>query len=394
MCTRQRYLVLCAGKLLNTDKIYHKIATIVSHIDNFNIFFQQNVDCNSLKPQPNPFYKQIIKHWNTIPDRNLTPNEILNESITHNRNITIDGNYVDIKALKQGKITIVKDLLDEKFSLKSFNNLKQNGVNITQLEYNSLISSIPKDWLRKLKTYSGHFSLIEKGSIRLNNKYKHISLVKNKEFYHKFIIRKHVRPTALYKWEEQYYFENFDWEQIFQNPYRHISDTKLQSLQYQIIHRYFPCKYNVSRWYNTTDENCDICSNSAKQDTIEHYFYECDSVKNMWGDFIRWFQTATQISFPLRCLDILLGVSNDNNDQCINALNFCILFGKAFINRQKFKQEDITHEKFLRKLSNRLESEKYIAMVNNRYEQFDETFGAVHSQCLEDGLRTNKYLKA
>ena len=217
----------------------------------------------------------------------------------------------------------------------------------------------------------------------MREKHKHISKLKNREFYRELISRKYARPSALYKWEEQYFYVNFDWKLIFLHPYTHISDTKLQSLQYQIIHRYFPCRYNLSKWYHTNEENCNTCTN--KRDTIEHFFYECIPVKKLWEDLTKWFKNATLTSFPLGCLDVLFGVSNNNNETYLNALNFCIILCKAFISQQKSKLQDITLHLFLKKLSKRLESEKYIAMINNRYDDFEETYGAIYTHCLNDG---------
>ena len=61
-----------------------------------------------------------------------------------------------------------------------------------------------------------------------------------------FIVKRDIqRPTSLEKWEELYYYVDFNWEHIFQLPYLTATETSLQSMQYQIIHRFFPCNSTV-----------------------------------------------------------------------------------------------------------------------------------------------------
>jgi len=72
------------------------------------------------------------------------------------------------------------------------------------------------------------------------------------------------------KWKELYYFVDFDWKNIFALPYEITSETSLQSMQYQIIIRYFPCKSFVGLWNNDIDTKCTLCND---EETLEHYFF-------------------------------------------------------------------------------------------------------------------------
>ena len=57
-----------------------------------------------------------------------------------------------------------------------------------------------------------------------------------------------MRPTALYRWEEMYYYADFDWPVLFKIPYKITREIDVQSLQFKIINRYIPCKENLYLW--------------------------------------------------------------------------------------------------------------------------------------------------
>ena len=50
------------------------------------------------------------------------------------------------------------------------------------------------------------------------------------------------------------------------------TETFLQSLQFKIIHRYFPCNYRLHLWNIVEDSKCTYCN---IVDTLNHYFAEC-----------------------------------------------------------------------------------------------------------------------
>ncbi len=54
------------------------------------------------------------------------------------------------------------------------------------------------------------------------------------------ILNKYVRPTALDKWQGIYCIEENDWLDIFKLCYFCSRETKLQSLQFKIVHRIIP----------------------------------------------------------------------------------------------------------------------------------------------------------
>jgi hypothetical protein len=251
------------------------------------------------------------------------------------------------------------------------------------MEYNSLLSAIPKDWRRIIKNYTGTFTLIPDCSIKINNKSKSIHKTKCNEIYKSLIKRKLVRATSIEKWEEIYFYANFDWQQIFQIPYDSSRETSIQSMQYQIIHRFFPCKYTLNIWYKTGDDSCEICGNEI--DTIEHYFFYCTSVNKLWSDLMSWTKSKLNIYFTLACLDVIFGIINSSNDPVIHLVNICILYGKEFISKQKANSKEIKIEMLLDRIGKKLESEIYISAINSGNGELKDHLQTLYEECLVNG---------
>ena len=92
------------------------------------------------------------------------------------------------------------------------------------------------------------------------NKQMDLRQVKCSQLYWADVLKIVERPTCYYKWESEYYYATFDWELINSIPYESTAETYLQSLQFKIIHRYFPCKYNRHLWNIVDDNKCEFCN--------------------------------------------------------------------------------------------------------------------------------------
>ena len=78
-------------------------------------------------------------------------------------------------------------------------------------------------------------------------------------------------------------------------------------------------------------------------------------------------------------LDILLGVPNYNNDTLIDVLNFCVLFAKYFIYKNKKERQGICLEEYKQLLKKRLESEKYIYCAKGKNLDFEERWQLIQN---------------
>ena len=201
-------------------------------------------------------------------------------------------------------------------------------------------------------------------------RYYDITKIKCKDFYWFLIQRKYVRPKALEKWEETYYYVQFDWKNIYSIPYLCCRETSLQSMQYKIINRYFPCRFNINKWYPNESQVCTFCDNNLI-DYIEHYFAECRSLGIYWQNFNQWWRNTTEIIIRLATVDIIFGIPNELQDDSLATLNYCLLFAKQFIYRKKKDNKEVNFNAYKCQLKMRLESERYIYESTGTYERFE-----------------------
>ena len=125
----------------------------------------------------------------------------------------------------------------------------------------------------------------------------------------------------------------------------------------------------VNKWYSHQDPQCFLCN---EHDTIEHYFYHCDHVRTFWNSFNIWWNNVSNIDLHLTAMEVLFGIPNENGDNLVYVLNFCIMQAKHIIHRYRLKSKNIDFQDFINKLRIRLESEKLIYALNNKNDVFNE----------------------
>ena len=159
-----------------------------------------------------------------------------------------------------------------------------------------------------------------------------------------------------------------DWKIINVIPYECARETSLQSLQFQILNNFFPCNYQLYVWKIEPNPTCGYCNSI---DTLFHYFVYCEEVNQFWKYLKNWFVRVCDFVIGFEAIDILLGTPNQNNDACINILNFVILFAKHYILRCRKTNKPIDLYTYQVMLKNRMEVEKYIYCSENRANDFN-----------------------
>ena len=110
------------------------------------------------------------------------------------------------------------------------------------MEYNQIVSAVPKEWksiINANKNSTVDFRIIQDLEFKIGLVHKHLFGIRCKDFYWYLINSGYETPTAVLKWEELYYYIDFDWKSVFKLPYETTCETSLQSMQYQILNRYF-----------------------------------------------------------------------------------------------------------------------------------------------------------
>ena len=194
-------------------------------------------------------------------------------------------------------------------------------------------------------------------------------LLHSKTYIYHILKWKEKSPSCHYKWEAEYFYANFDWEEIYNIPYKCTRETHLQTLHYQIINRFFPCNYVLNLW---NKEETDLCQLCKVTDTLQHFFVECKQSQEFWKTAETWHRSVFNFYIKFGPLDILIGIPNYNNDSCLNVINFIILFGKHFIKSRRLANTNIDFLHFLTQLKSRISVEEFIYKLNNSSDKFQE----------------------
>ena len=183
-------------------------------------------------------------------------------------------------------------------------------------------------------------------------------------------------PTAVAKWSEMYQINPQLWSSIFSLSFDTCEETILQTFQYKILNRFFPCNYVLAKWYDDILSSCAYCPTAS--DTLQHYFYLCPDVCHFWLALKRWWHGLTEFSFDLRESDILLGILNPNNDINIDILNYCILVGKWYIYQTKQNNSQIFFFNYLSTLKSKLEILETVYIERNKVKVFTDKWSFVY----------------
>ena len=122
----------------------------------------------------------------------------------------------------------------------------------------------------KLKVTTTTVEQIPSVKVKLGNNFVDIRKMTCSQIYWAEIKTISQRPTSYFRWESEYFFATFDWDRINVIPYECASETYLQSLQFIIIHRYFPYKYNLKLWNIEDSSRCINCNQVDTLNCLEY----------------------------------------------------------------------------------------------------------------------------
>lgn len=313
----------------------------------------------------NEFYKEMLQWFNEARPtvEPLTGRDVRKQIIWLNKEICVDGTTVCYKTLYNHGIKHIDDFTDHIGRLLSYAGfMARFNVPIGFLQYISVISAIPTSWKRRL-IGSEPLSMEEKRvfpHITIQEKKIPIHAVKVSFYLNAWI--KVRKPHSQLKWEQENV--RFDeWNKVYLLPFKMTTSTKLQSLQYRIVHRYFPTRRFLCIRGVVDDPFCNEC---GELDIIQHYFAEC-YVRIFWGAlFERVNGKVNQRNrFHAATKNIIFGAPGKSL-----VVNFIILIAKQFIVNRRFKDERICWADFVDVLRRHFSMEKIVAAKKKVIDKF------------------------
>jgi hypothetical protein len=343
--------------------------------------FKCNMKCK-VRPLNFPeFYWNVIKYWFEFKDLTLKkkdPFDIRRESLWLNKNIIFNGNEIRGKTWERSGILIIHDILNENGTFLTPREI-ENKYHITCniMKYNTLKEAIPAEWRRTLKTMKIPEIAIsnqEAITVKIENTIKILSNLTNKDIYWKFIKDKQKKPIITEREWNKLKISQDQWKEAFTIS-SNIRDTKIKTFQYKLLFNLLPCNLYLNRIQRSDTDQCDTCH---ILDDPTHYMVECEPVKIFWNSFKMWWNGWNETDITLNKQQILIGVHGSKIKN--RTLNACILLAKWHIYKTKLNLSTVSFYKFLCELKYYLVIEKTIALRNDNFKKYNETWLTIENQ--------------
>lgn len=279
---------------------------------------------------------------------NFTPtNEeiVRKEVLWNNENITDGaGTLLLWRHWERAEITAIQDICHHaEGRLLSHIEIQQRyGIPCTFLETLGLRMGIPGHWRSMLSAdFQGNPSPVPEVAFP-SGTILSITKAPARRLYAEIIQIGRSRPPAQRKWDLSVNIHDPDeWKQHYARPFRTTRETKMQSLQFRILHRIITCNHLLYRWGMKEEGSCTYCD---QEDTLEHFFYACHSSRTFSSRVKEWLLAKINLSLSdITLKEFLLGVPRDSPQAAV--INLILLWVRFFIHRQKlFGQEVLNLE--------------------------------------------------
>ena len=326
-----------------------------------------------------PFYDQLLSYWYELYSKKpCTPSEVLKSSLWNNKFLLVGDKPSYIQSWQNNGIHFFGDIVANNLILSKHQLENKYNFTINHMDYNCIVSAIPAEWKAFIKEpyVKPLLNDLDEPYIVINDKRKPISSIPCKDFYWQFVQKTKLTPKAEEKWKKYLDKDDLHWEHIYELPYKITHETAVQSLQYKILHRFYPCNYTLSIWYENQAPECSSCN---EVDFLEHFFFHCPEILDYWQSFEEWFFISFNARIPLNQIDILFGLENPNDDHIINTLNYCILYSKWFIHILKSKGFPIEFDSFLYILKKKIDTLKLKYELEGKQEFFCKKWNMLYN---------------
>ena len=315
------------------------------------------------------FYKEMLIWFSeTFPMKPPADgNAVRRQIIWYNKDICIDRNVVCYKRLYKNGIKYIDDITDTRGQILSHQNfVERHRVRPGPLQYMSLIRAIPRNWKRLL---AGSETIPQEERrlgprVEMDGKLVPIQTIKS-SYYHLTWIESHT-PCCQSKWESEPIILKGEWKDIYLLPFKITSSTKLQSLQYRILHRYFPTRKFLCTRGVTDDPFCNEC---GEVETIQHFFVTCNDNEMFWNKISAEINQRVEPRhhFHANASNIIFGALKNRK-----IVNLIVLIAKQYIVKQRFKEERLIWDEFKAFLTRFFHMEKINANKKGKIETFKE----------------------
>ena len=262
------------------------------------------------------FYKNCIIQFQGFLKVNKNEgndiNRILNEIIWHNHQIKFNGKPLNWRHWGKSGFLRVRDIVNNNGEIDE-TKIRACLINRSNIMFELRIirKAIPTEWFMKLGNKINH-NLNEEpllNEINLERSLLRTSNITAKCIYDKLVSFHSVSNKSKPYWEHKLGVTNVDWELIFLQIFNNkLLPRKIHDFNWKIFYGCLPIESRLHTM-RLSDGFCKLCN--AGLETLEHLFYSCSKLNNIWGKLNRivnfGFDTDTTLDYKM----IILGEQSE-----------------------------------------------------------------------------------
>ena len=292
--------------------------------------------------------------------------DLVLQPLWYNSNIRVANRPHHVRKSIMSEIKTVQDILHHsgnRWLTRQEVNQKYPTVQFTFMDHATLISAIPKIWLRLLTINSNKKESLH---TRLNKNNKHSKLA-----YSEFISKiPSVDDKYRYKWEQLLNIEllNNAWTDNLIRTHKLTLSTKLRTFQYKLVNFALVTNTHLFKWGIKPTKLCTFCH--SEEEDIIHLLYQCTvTQKKMWKPLTKWLDYFCYIQTDFNVQEIIFNTYKGPFHKMVNTI---ILIVKQYIYAKKCMNENLEFSQIINMISRTKAIEGYIAHKRNNSKKHQE----------------------
>lgn len=341
-------------------------------------YFRRNVNRIS-----NPFWRDVFNGYKNYIVQ-LSPRgwfDFLLQPLWYNPHIKVGGACVFYKQWYNRGVINVCDLMDRNGNLLSQEQFQlKYAINCNFLQHAGICESV-RDYLGKF--YFPHFPC------NISRPYLPVFLVillktrsGSRPIYDQ-LIKKDIFPKAATKWTNELNVpDNYEWSKTFSLPYSFCKDSNMLWFQLRITHRILATNHLLEKMKIMNTNLCSFCNEVVE--TLVHLFCRCAAISNFWISLVNFINNKCNLSItPWSETEIIFGILQlPRKDMVRNKILLC---AKYFIYKCRLNKQVPSLNGFKRDISNLFKTEKYIAVKNDKLDEFNKQWELYKKLLLVEG---------
>ena len=154
-----------------------------------------------------------------------------------------------------------------------------------------------------------------------------VKLTKGCKNIYSHFVSNDAQPTCCKRWTDRLTLSrSYNWNKVFQRPFKMSKDTSLIWLQTRIIHRLLATNSLLFKMKLIESDKCSFCK--VESETLEHLFWECNNIRKFWHNLVELMKSngILDSNIELSIETILFGYADTNN-----IIDLIIMVAKRYI---------------------------------------------------------------